>query len=159
MIGTFLATGGTLTATITSAEIQQSFRAPAARAGGAVLLPPEALDPYRGAPKVQTDMLANFSGEAVDYEDWERKAGVNIKQTAYKDLLDNPATPGDVISEARSKELYNMILSCVAGGHALNTIEKVRDSNNNVECGYKAWKYLKEWYLDPTQIDLMISHW
>ena len=51
-----------------------------------------------------------------------------------------------------------MILSCVAGVHALNTIEKVRDINNNVECGYKDWKDLKDWYLDPTQIDLMISH-
>ena len=61
--------------------------------------------------------------------------------------------------EARSKELYNMILSCVAGGHALNTIEKVWDSNNNVKCGYKDCKALKDWYLDPTQIDSMISHW
>ena len=90
-----------------------------------MLFPPGAPDPYRGAPKVRTDMLANFSGEAVEYKDWESKTGATIKLTAYKDLLDNPATPGDVIAEARSKELYNMILSCVAGGHALNTIEKV----------------------------------
>ena len=85
-------------------------------------LPPGAPDPYRGAPKVQTDMLANFCGDAVDYEDWERKAGATIKHTVYKDILDNPANPGDVIAQARSKELCNMILSCVAGGHALNTI-------------------------------------
>ena len=50
-----------------------------------------------------TDMLSDFSGEAVDYEDWERKAGATIKQTAYKDLLDNPATDGDVVAEAQSK--------------------------------------------------------
>ena len=50
-------------------------------------------------------MLADLSGEAVDYEDWERKAGATIKQTAYKDLLDNTDTPGDVIAEARSKDL------------------------------------------------------
>ena len=52
-----------------------------------------------------------------------------------------------------------MIISCVAGGHTLNTIEKVRDSNRNVECGYKAWLALKDWYLDPTQVDSMISYW
>ena len=45
MIGTFLDTGGTFTATITSVEIQQILRVPAVRAGGAVLLPPGAPDP------------------------------------------------------------------------------------------------------------------
>ena len=52
-----------------------------------------------------------------------------------------------------------MILSCVAGGHTLNTIEKVRDSNRNVKCGYKAWISLEDWYLDPTQVDSTIYHW
>ena len=66
-------------------------------------------------------MLADFSGEAVDYENWERKAGATIKQTQYKDFLVNPATVGDVVEEARSKELYNMIISSVAEGHALNS--------------------------------------
>ena len=74
-------------------------------------------------------------------------------------MLDKPATVGDIVSEARSKELCNMILSCVAGGHALNTIEKVRDSNNGIKCGYLAWKALQDWYLDPTQVDSMITHW
>ncbi len=64
------------------------------------------------------------------------------------------------MEEARSKELFNMIFSCVAGGHALNaTIEKVHDDNNGLECGYLAWKSLKDWYLDPTQVDSMIFYW
>lgn len=105
------------------------------------------------------NMLSDFSCEAVDYEDWERTTGATIKQTAYKDLLDNPTTAGDIVVDARRKDFYNMILSCVAGGHALNTIEKVGDSNNGNECEYEAWKALKDWYLDPTQVDSMISHW
>ena len=87
------------------------------------------------------------------------KAGATINQTVFKYLLDNPATAGDVVAESQSKELYNMIILCVAGGLALNTIEKVRDSNRNVECVYKAWIALKAWYLNPTQVDSMISHW
>ena len=127
MINKFLANDGFLNATITTAGIQQSLKAPtgiSAPAHKAV-----APGPHRGAPRVYTDMTSNFSGEAVDYEDWERKAGATIKQTYYKDLLYSPAMSGDVFAEARSTELYNMILSCVAGGHTLNTIEKVRDSN------------------------------
>ena len=52
-----------------------------------------------------------------------------------------------------------MILLCVEGGHALDTIEKVHDDKNGVECGYKACKSLKDWYLDPNQADSIISHW
>ncbi len=63
------------------------------------------------------------------------------------------------MEEARSKELFNMIFSCVTGGHALNTIEKVCDDNNGLECRYLAWKSLKDWYLDPTQVDSMIFYW
>ena len=86
-------------------------------------------------------------------------AGATVNKTAYKNLLDGPASVGNVIEKARSKDLYNMILSCVAVGHALNTIQKVCDDENGVECGYKAWKYLKDWDLDPIQVDSVISHW
>ena len=44
-------------------------------------------------------------------------------------------------------------------GHALNVVEKVRDDNNGLECGYNGWKTLKDWYMDPNQKDLMIQHW
>ena len=73
--------------------------------------------------KLFIDPLADFSGEAVDYEDWARKVGATIKQTAYKDFLSRSATVGDAIEEAMRKELFNMLLSCVSGGYALNTIE------------------------------------
>ena len=69
------------------------------------------------------------------------------------------AATGNLTEEMRSLELFNMILSCVGGGHALNTIEKVNDDNNGLECGYSAWKALSEWYLDPSQKDAMVSHW
>ena len=84
------------------------------------------IDADRGASKVYTDPLPDFSGDAIDFEDWERKVGATIKQTAYKGFLDAAATPGNVVEEARSKELFNMILSCVACGHALNTVERSR---------------------------------
>lgn len=117
------------------------------------------VDPDRGAPKVYTDMLPSFSGDPVDYEDWERKAGATIRQTAYRKYLTRPATKGDVAEEARSSELYNMILQCVGDGHALNTVEKARDDNNGLECGHEAWQALKSWYLDDSQKNQMIEHY
>ena len=160
-VSRFLATGNELDATSTLNTIQLTLNPPALPVGvpGPAPLPPLGLDLVRGAPKVYTDPLPDFSGEVTNYEDWERKAGVTIKQTGYKAYLDRPLIIGDVVEEACSKELYNMILSCVTGEHALNTIEKVRDNNNGKECGYLAWKSLKDWYRDPTQIDSMIHFW
>ena len=103
--------------------------------------------------------MTDFSSKADDYEEWERNAGLTINQTTYRNLLYGPESVGNVIKEVRSKELYNMILSCGACGHALNTIKKVCNDNNGVEFKYKACKSFKNWYIDLTQVDSMISHW
>ena len=160
VITKYLARDKSLTGTITIQEVQldnASGQAGNAGTGG----PPGAniVDPNRGAPKVYTNPLPDFSGDAVDYEEWERKTGAIIKQSVYKVFVTRAATPLDMIEEARSMELFNMILSCVGSGHALNMVEKIRDDNNGKECGYSAWKALKDWYLDGTQTDTMISHW
>ena len=158
VITLYLARGNALTSTSTLTQVQAIVNAPPVAAAGTTSTS-HAPDPNRGAPKVYTDSITTFSGEVVDYEEWARKAGATIKQTAYKDFLTRGATPGDRVEEARTKELYNMLLSSVSDGHALNTIEKVRDDNSGLECGYLAWKALQDWYLDPAQKDSMIHHW
>ena len=147
--------GHALDATVRMDVIQAKVKTPTVPAGGTA----SGMDPDCNAPTVYTDPLPSFSGEAVYFKEWERKAGATIKQTIYKGLLDAPATVGDAVGEARSKELFNMLLSCVADGHALNTIKKVRDDNKGLECGHLAWDALRIWYRDPTQVDSMISYW
>ena len=160
IIAEYLATGRALNAMISiMREVEQALTVPVA-ATGAAPLPGVIPDLNGGAPRVYPDPLPDFSGDAISYKkDWERKAGATIKQTTYKGLLANPAVAGNAVEEAQSKELFNMILSSVAGGHALNAIEKARNDNQGIECGYKAWKALKDWYMDPNQKDLMIQHW
>ena len=164
LICQYLADGNSLTAGTTIMEIQTSVRAtqngpnpPAAAAGavpGAVV---NNVDKY--APKVYTNPLPKFSGDPVEYEDWERRAGATICQTAYKHYLTRGATPGDLAQETRSSELYYMLQSCVGEGHALNTVEKSKDLNGGVACGYQAWKALKDWYMDPSQTSTMVAHY
>ena len=52
-----------------------------------------------------------------------------------------------------------MILSSVADGSGLNIVEKVKDENNNIECGHKAWTALKEWYTDSSQTKTIVKHY
>ena len=80
MISNLMDNDGSLNATIIAADIQQSLKAPKGIAAPAHQ--EVAPDPHRGSPRVYTDMLSNFSGEAVDYEDLERKAGATINRTS-----------------------------------------------------------------------------
>eukprot|EP00957_Ditylum_brightwellii_P074174 5636208-Ditylum_brightwellii.AAC.1 len=95
-------------------------------------------------PKVYTDLLPKFSGNLINFKDWEQKAGATIWQKAYKKYLSHSATAGDVVEEAYSSKLYNMILLCVGDGSALNIIKKAKSNNSDIECGYEAWRRLKE---------------
>jgi len=148
-----------LTNTMTFREVQTrlSQREHPAPQAQVYAQPARAVDPTRGAPRVYTDPLPEFSGDPVDYEEWERKAGATIRQTVYRNFITRAAIQGDTIEEARSAELFNMILSCVGDGHALNTVEKVRDDNG--ECGHSAWKALENWYLDGSQKAQLIAHY
>jgi hypothetical protein len=80
-----------------------------------------------GAPKVYTDHLKEFSGDPIDYEEWEGATEATLKQTHYKDDLSRLPVAGNVWEQARNEELYNMILSAVRKGHAFNLVEKVKE--------------------------------
>ena len=157
----YLSRGQQLDATSTIEAIQES-NSPGVQLPPPVPVPivhPFALDPTCGAPKIHTNPLPDFSGDPVDYETWERKAKAIIKQSVYKVFIDRTATNGDIVEEARNLELFNIFVSCEGESHALNVVDKVRDDNNNLECGHAAWVALKEWYLDDTQKETMIKHY
>ena len=64
-----LAKGGVLDSRITMAQIQENLAAPLVPDGGIPTYPQGiAPDPNRGAPRVYTDPLTEFSAEAVYYE-------------------------------------------------------------------------------------------
>eukprot|EP00957_Ditylum_brightwellii_P094783 7217603-Ditylum_brightwellii.AAC.1 len=92
------------------------------------------VDTDHGAPKIYTDLLSNFSGDPIDFEEWEQKAGATIWQTSYKRYLSYSTTTGDVVEEFCSGKLYNMILLCVGNGSALSIIEKAKSNNTDIKC-------------------------
>eukprot|EP00957_Ditylum_brightwellii_P208800 15358978-Ditylum_brightwellii.AAC.1 len=57
------------------------------------------VDVDQGVPKVYMDLLPNFSGNPINFEDWERKARATIQQTAYKSYLSCSATTGDKLGK------------------------------------------------------------
>ena len=162
LICRFLANGESLDATTTMEQVQISVRNAEKNPGQTVAAPaiaPTVNQVDRFAPKVHTDPLPKFSGDPVDYEDWDRKAEATIQQTIYKYYLSRPAAEGNPMEEARSSELYYMLQSCVGEGHALNTLDKAKEANDGIACRYRAWKALKDWYMDPSQISTMVAHY
>jgi hypothetical protein len=83
------------------------------------------VDIDRGAPKIYTDHLKEFSGDPIDYEEWEGASAATLKQTIYKEYLSRPPVVGNDYEKARNAELYNMILSAVRKGHAFNRFQKM----------------------------------
>ena len=146
-----------LTATITMESIQEKVEKPNPPASRSDTRSSSAEN--RGGPKLNTNPLPAFSGNPVHYESWQLQAGATIRQTSYKHYLTRPAEENSVVEKERNSELYNMILSSVADGSALNIVEKVKDENNNIECGHKAWSALKEWYTDSSQTKTIVKHY
>ena len=97
-----------------------------------------------GAPKVYTDPLTEFSGDPLDYEEWQGKSAATLRQTVYKTYLDRTADATKPYEVARNQELYNMILSAVRTGHAHSRVEKLKDDSGPGESGYHAWKALSD---------------
>ena len=121
-----------LTGTTTMAEIQTKVENPST--SSAVTSPAPSVE-NRGGPKVNTNPLPSFTGNPVDFESWELQAGATIRQTTYKHFLTRSAKEDDVVEKERSGELYNMLLSSVADGSALNIVEKIK-VKEDVECGH-----------------------
>lgn len=112
-----------------------------------------------GAPKVYTDPLSEFSGDPIDYEEWQGKSEATLRQTPYRTYLDRAPGKLKPAELARDIELYNMILQAVRSGHAYNMVDKVKDDPQMGESGFYAWKTLKKWYMDPSQQSLMADHY
>ncbi len=148
LIGKYLSVeGNALTAASTIEDIRNHLnnqpRAAVVNAGGR-----NSVD--AGAPKIYTDPLSEFSGDPIDYEEWEGKSAATLRQTVYKTYLDRDADPTKPYEVTRNTELYNMILSTVRTGHAHSRVESLKDDPLIGENGFHAWKAIKDWYLDPS---------
>ena len=112
-------------------------------AGNFSVVGQRAPDKNHGSPKIHTNTLPDYSGDSVNYKLREREYGSIIKKPVYKTLVKQPAYSGDANEEERSIELFNIIISCVGSGNALNMVDKFCDNNNGKECGHYACKDLK----------------
>ena len=97
-----------------------------------------AVDPSRGAPKLHVNVLKEFDGQPINYEDWERGFKTTPGKTAYATLITTPPTTGDTIMEARDKELFFMLTNSLMKGSAIHIINAMHD-----ESGHQAIQDIK----------------
>lgn len=112
-----------------------------------------------GGNKVYIDPLEAFSGDPVDFEDWQIQTESTIRQTIYRTLLDSPPDVTKPAEVSRDAVLYNMFLSAVRQGNAYNMVEKLKQDPTKGESGHYAWKTLTAWYLDSSQKATMAEHY
>ena len=112
-----------------------------------------------GTPRVSTDPLEKFSGDPIDFEEWHEATENTLTQTNYKDLLNRDATRGNAWELARNRELFGFLYAAVREGAAGNILDKIKEDTTIGMNGHQAWKALEAYYLDASQMELMLEHW
>ena len=155
-ISLYLSGGGVITGATTVQEIslvlaQRNVPVVNMPAGGVAAV---AENPNRGAPKLQVDGLESFSGNPLDWEDWEKGTSATLGQTAYAGLLTAPPGAADATAQARNRELYNMLLKAIYKGNALHILESVEGEN-----GHLGWQALQTWFGSADVIATVTKHY
>jgi hypothetical protein len=94
-------------------------------------------DPNRGAPKLYTNAIHNFSGSPMDFEAREKKTRALLGQTSYEGLMTTPPAAGDPVSQKRNRELYHMFMTAIMDGSGLHIINGIAEPD-----GHAAWTAL-----------------
>ena len=74
------------------------------------------VDPSRGAPKLHINVLKEFGGQPINYEDWERGYKATLGQTAYAPLITTSPTTGSTIMEIRDTDIFFMLTGALMKG-------------------------------------------
>ncbi len=80
---------------------------------------------------MHVNSIKKYMGSPIDFKDWELKTKATLGQTANATYLTPPPIMGDVLQEARNKELYNMFVTALMG---------LRDAYPEWRTGPR-WKY------------------
>ncbi|MHA7927749.1 MAG: hypothetical protein ACX936_21330, partial [Marinobacter sp.] len=155
-IAAYLSQGNQITDQTTMRDIAMAVK------GGSAVAPGQATttgtsstsDIQKGAPKTYTNFLEEYSGDPIDWEDWEIAAKATIGQTVYSPLTENPPANNDAVMKARDMELYHALVYAVKNGTAMHIVENVKTKS-----GHTAWKKLQEWYGSDDTIRQIIDHY
>jgi hypothetical protein len=128
--GSYMARGQTIEEATTMPTVANHLNTVAVAAVAPNLLPPlpppppgpsPFQDPNRGAPKLYTNAIENFSGSPMDFEAaWEKKTRALLGQTSYEGLMTTPPEFGDLVPQKRNRELYHMFtMTAIMDGSGL----------------------------------------
>jgi hypothetical protein len=149
MIGRYITRGQTIEEATTMPTVASHLNTIAVAAAAPNLLlsplpppppgPSPFQDPNRGAPKLYTNAIENFSGSPMDFEACEKKTRALLGQTSYKGLMTTPPEATDLVSQKRNRELYHMFMTAIMDGSGLHIINGIAEPD-----GHAAWKAIHD---------------
>ena len=154
-ISKYIASGHIFTSFTTMKEILEYINAPVVTPVLPSIPPPPAAapDPSRGAPKIYVNSLEKYSGSPIEFEDWELKTRATLGQTSYSPLLQTGPNAGNVIAEARNRELYHMFVTALMDGSGMHLLQTILN-----EDGHAAWMAINDWYGSATTSPTIVDH-
>jgi hypothetical protein len=162
LVGAYVARGQTLSGTTRIIGIQAYLNAPNIMAAEPQPLPPippagYPPDPSRGAPKLYIDSLKEYDGNPINFEIWELATKNTLGQTTYANLLHDPPDVTNIISVARDKELFHMLVKALMNGSAMHILQVLHAAGT--ESGRSAaWAAIITWYGSAATSRTIIDH-
>ena len=93
-------------------------------------------DPSRGAPKLYIDSLKEYSGNPIEFENWELATKSTLGQTTYVELLLNPPDVTNIVTVTRDRELFHMLVKAMMNGSAMHILQVLQAGQ--IESGHAA---------------------
>jgi hypothetical protein len=104
--------------------------------------------------KLYVNSLSKFSGDPIDWEDWETGTTATLGQTRYCTVLENGPAVNDVLAQARNKELAHIFTAAIYQGTAKHILDSVVG-----EDGHGYWQALKTWFGTDSVSRSIIEHY
>ena len=107
--------------------------------------------------KTPLNCISKFSGDPVEFEQWNISTRAILGQTPHGFLLSRkPVASGpNAVSEAtHNREFYNMLVHSCSAGSSYHLISDIL-----LEDGYGAWEAIQKYYSSDASVALIIQHY
>ena len=109
------------------------------------------------AIRTPLNCISEFSGDPIDFEQWDIETRATLGQTPHSFLLNRApiASGSNSTSEMRQNtEFYNMLVNSMSKGSGYHLLTAVSDND-----GHKAWTQIQEYYSSESSVALIIQHY
>ena len=115
------------------------------------------LSPTTSTIKTPLNCIPTFSGDPIEFEQWDISTRVTLGQMPHAYLLSREPVasgPNAASEQIQNKEFYNMLVNSCSAGSSYYLISPIKSDN-----GHKAWKEIQVYYNSEASVAMIVQHY